>query len=145
LLSQLNNRWKKREYLYIISRIWGQKYVLEKLLAFSSGIYYTIMKSIETNVVVHQKCSDPKLFMLWHDWLGHSGSIIMRWIIKNLYGHPLKNLKIPLPSENPCLACSQSKLITKLSLLKVLIESLFFIERIQRDICGPIHPSCEPF
>jgi hypothetical protein len=54
----------KKEYLYIISRISGQKYVLEKLLVFSSGIYYTIMKSIETNVVMHQKCFDPKIFML---------------------------------------------------------------------------------
>jgi hypothetical protein len=54
----------KKEYLYIISRISAQKYVLEKLLAFSSIIYYTIMKSIETNVVIHQKCFDPKIFML---------------------------------------------------------------------------------
>jgi hypothetical protein len=37
--------------------------------------------------------------MLWHDQLGHPGSIIMRRIIENSHGHPLKNLKIPLPKE----------------------------------------------
>jgi len=135
----------RKEYLYITARISGQKLVLEKLPAFSSGIYYTIMKSIESNVVIHQKCSDPKQFMLWHDRLGHPGSIMMRRIIENTHGHPLKNLKILLPSENPCAACSQGKLITKPSPSKVLIESPSFLERIQGDICGPIHPPCGPF
>jgi hypothetical protein len=37
--------------------------------------------------------------MLWHDQLGHPRSIIMRRIIENSHGHPLKNLKIPLPKE----------------------------------------------
>jgi hypothetical protein len=45
---------EKKEYLYIISCISGQKLVLEKLHAFSFGIYnYTIMKSIKTNVLIH--------------------------------------------------------------------------------------------
>ena len=49
-----------KEYFYITTRISGQKLVLEKLHAFSSKIYYTIIKYIELNVVIHQKCSDPK-------------------------------------------------------------------------------------
>ena len=98
------------------------------------------MKSIESNIVMHQKCSDPKQFMLWHDRLGHPGSIMMRRVIENTHGHPLKNLKILLPSENPCVAYSQGKLITKPSSSKVLIKSPSFLERIQEDICGPIHP-----
>jgi hypothetical protein len=97
---------KKKEYLYIISCISGQKVVLEKLYAFSSGIYYTIMKSIETNVVKHQYFSDPETFILWHGRLGHIGSIMMRQIIKNSHGDPLKNLNILLRCENPCVACS---------------------------------------
>jgi hypothetical protein len=32
-----------------------------------------IMKSIKTNIVIHQKRSNPKIFMLWHDRLGHPG------------------------------------------------------------------------
>ena len=83
--------------------------------------------------------------MLWHDRLGRPGSIMMRQIIENTYGHPLKNLKILLPSENPCAACSQGKLITKLSLSKVVIESPSFFKIIQGDICEPIHPPCRPF
>ena len=70
---------------------------------------------------------------------------MMSRVIDNSYGHPLKNLKILLPSENPCATCSQGKLITKPSPSKVLIESPSFLERIQGDICGPIHPSCVPF
>ena len=84
------------------------------------------MKCIESNVVIHQKCSNPKQFMFWHDRLGHPESIMMRQIIENTFGHPLKNLKILLPSENPYVACSQGKLITKPSPSKVLIESLSF-------------------
>ena len=40
----------RKEYLYTISCISVQKLVLEKLFAFFSRIYYTIMKSIEINV-----------------------------------------------------------------------------------------------
>jgi hypothetical protein len=59
------------EYLYITSIISGQKLILEKLHAFSSGLYYTTIRIIESHVVIHQKCSNPKMFMLWHDRLGH--------------------------------------------------------------------------
>jgi len=52
------------EYLYIISIISGQKLILEKLFAVSSGMYYTTIRTIESHVIVHQKCSNPKMFML---------------------------------------------------------------------------------
>jgi transposase InsO family protein len=123
----------------------GQKLILEKLPILSSGLYYTTMRTIETNVIVHQKCSDPNIFMLWHNCLGHPGSIMMRRIIENSHGHPLKNQKILSPSDYPCSACSQGKLITKPSLSKIAVESPSFLERIQGDICGPIHPPCGPF
>jgi len=44
--------------------------------------------------------------MLWHDQLEHLRSITMRQIIENLHVHPLKNLEIVLPSENPFARCS---------------------------------------
>jgi len=103
------------------------------------------MKSIETNVMIHHKCSDPKIFMLWHDRLGHPGSIMMRWIIENSHGCLLKNLKIPLPSESSCTTCSQGKLIIKLSPSMIVIKASYFLEKIQRDICGSIHLSCRHF
>jgi hypothetical protein len=79
---------------------------------------------------MHQTCSDPKIFMLWHDCLGHSGTIIMRRIIENSHGHPLKNQKIHLPSDYPCVACSQSKFIIKPSPSKKIVESPSFLQRI---------------
>ena len=64
------------------------------------------MRTVETNVAIHQKCLDLKVFMLWYDRLGHLGSIIMHRIIENSHRHPLKNQKILLPSDYPCSACS---------------------------------------
>jgi hypothetical protein len=94
---------------------------------------------------MHQKCYNPKMFMIWHDRLGHPGTIMMRRIIENSHGHPLKNQKILLPSDYPCAACSQGKLVIKSSPSKVIVESPSFLQRIQGDICGPIHPPCGPF
>jgi hypothetical protein len=41
------------EYLYITSIISGQKLILEKLPAFSSGLYYTTIRIIESHAVIH--------------------------------------------------------------------------------------------
>jgi hypothetical protein len=83
--------------------------------------------------------------MFWHDRLGHPGTIMMRRIIENSHGHPLKNQKILLQSDYPCTACSQGKLVIKSSPSKVILESPSFLQKIQGDICGPIHPPCGPF
>jgi hypothetical protein len=70
---------------------------------------------------------------------------MMRRIIENSLGHPLKNQKILLPSDYPCAACSQGKLVIKPSPSKVIVESPSFLQRLQGDICGLIHPPCGPF
>ena len=70
---------------------------------------------------------------------------MMRRIIENSHGHPLKNQKILLPSDYPYSACFQGKLITKPSHSKIAVECPSFLERIQGDICRPIHPPCGPF
>ena len=44
------------------------------------------------------------------------------------------------PFNYTCVACSRGKLIIKPSFTKVTFESPSFLERIQGDICGPIHP-----
>ena len=41
------------EFLCIISIVSDQKLILEKLPIFSSGLYYTTMRTIETNVAIH--------------------------------------------------------------------------------------------
>ena len=124
-----------KECLYITSIISGKKIVAEKLLAFSSGLYHTTIKSIESNVVVNQKFNDPKIFNLWHDKLGHPESSMIRRIIEHSNGHPLKNQKIILPNELSCEACSQGKLIVRPSINKIMSESPVFLERIHGDIC----------
>ena len=54
----------QEEYLLITSTNSSQKLVLEKLTAFSSELYYMKTKIIESHIVMHQKCSDQKIFML---------------------------------------------------------------------------------
>ena len=133
------------EYLHITNMISGKKHVLEKLSALASGLYYTKISVIESNIVINKKFVDQENFIIWHDRLGHPGSIMMRKIIENSCGHSLKNQKILQPKEITCVACSQGKLITRPSPMKVGTESLSFLERIHGDICGPIHPSSGPF
>ena len=118
---------------------------MEKMSAFSSGLYHTNIKSIKSYVVLNQKFNDPKSFVLWHDRLGHPRSSMMRRIIEHSHGHPLKNQKILLQNEYPCPAYSQGKLIVKPSFSKVTFESPVLLERIHGDICEPIHPPCGPF
>ena len=68
--------------------------------------------------------------MLWHDHFGHPRSIMMRRIIENSHGHPLKNQKILLPSDYPYSVCSQGKLISKPSSSKIVVGCPSFLERI---------------
>ena len=42
-----------------------------------------------------------------------------------------------------CVACFLGKLIVRPSLTKIDKESLKFLEKIQGDIYGPIHPPCD--
>ena len=55
------------------------------------------------------------------------------------------NQKILSLDGYSCSARSQGKLIIKPSPSKIYIESPSFLERIQGDICEPIHPPCGPF
>ena len=132
------------EYLCITSNN-TQKRILEKLHAFSSGLYHTTIRTIEAHNVMNQKFTDPQIYVLWHDRLGHPGSTMMRRIIANSNGHSLSTKDIILSNDKPCQACSQGKLIIKPSQLRIDAESPSFLQRIQGDICGPIQPSCGPF
>ena len=131
------------EYLYITSIISGKKCVLEKLLVLSTRLYYTNIRMFETYVTMNQKFTNT--FNVWHDRVGHLGSIMIQKIIENSCGHSLKNQKIFQSNEFSCVACSQGKLIIRPSPVKVRYETLAFLERIQGDICGLIHPSCGSF
>ena len=133
------------EYLCITSIVSGGKQILEKLPAYKSGLYYTFINPIESHMVMNQKIEGSTDFLIWHDRLGHPGSVMMRKIIENSNGHPLKNKIVPLSKDLSCVACFQGKLITRPSHVKIATEFLTFLERIQGDICGPITPSSGPF
>ena len=90
------------------------------------------------------KLINPDEFGLWHDCLDHPSATMMRRIILNSRGHPLKNTKVLLSKDYFCETCSQGKLITRPSITKVELESPYFLQRIQDDICGPIHPVSGP-
>ena len=118
---------------------------MEKLSAFSFELYHTIIKPIESYVVVNQKFNNPKVFVFWHDRLGRSGSSMIHRIIEHSHEHPLKNQKILLPNEYSCVAFSQGKLIVRPSFIKVISESLVFSEKTHGNICGLMHPPSGPF
>jgi hypothetical protein len=58
---------------------------------------------------------------------------MMRRIIENSHGHPLKNQKILLPSNYPCAAYSQGKFIIKPSYSKVIVEPSSFLQKNSRE------------
>ncbi|KAG4114355.1 hypothetical protein ERO13_D12G041150v2, partial [Gossypium hirsutum] len=55
---------KRIEYLYIKNVECGKKYVLERLLVFSSGLYHTHISTIETHVTKNQKFVEPHTFII---------------------------------------------------------------------------------
>jgi hypothetical protein len=69
----------------------------------------------------------------------------MRKIINNSYGHDLANSKFLESSDFVCTVCATGKLILRPSYLKIKVEPLKFLERIQGDISGPITPLSGPF
>ncbi|TYG98680.1 hypothetical protein ES288_A10G136700v1, partial [Gossypium darwinii] len=58
---------KNVEYLYITNVECGKKYILERLTAFSSGLYYAHISAIESYVTTNQKFVEPHTFTIWHD------------------------------------------------------------------------------
>lgn len=64
-------------------------------------------------------------------------------IIKNTYGLP-SNVS-PSSLKQPCISCSQGKIIIRPFLSKTLYEIPNFLEQLQTDVCGPRHPARGPF
>ena len=136
---------QNKEYISIPSYKMGLKTIHEKLEASSMGLYYVMIKAVETYSTISWRLVNLDQFGLWHDRLGHPGASMMRRIIQNTKGHPLKDTKVLLSKDYNCEVCSQGKLIIKPSITKVDLESPLFLQRIQGDICGPIQPPSGPF
>ena len=100
---------------------------------------------IETHVILSQKLTNKNEFLVWHDRLGHPRYIMMQKKVENSCGHPLKSQKLLQSNDFSCTACYQGKLIIRPLPEKIRNESISFLERIQCDICGPIHPPCGSF
>ncbi|KAL1219805.1 Retrovirus-related Pol polyprotein from transposon TNT 1-94 [Cardamine amara subsp. amara] len=131
-----------KEFLMIFEIAQGHKKVLETIPAISTGLYCAKINMIEANATVNKVVTEN--FTIWHNRLGHPGSNMMRKLILNTNGHTLKERRV-IPKNLTCEACSLGKLIVKPSPVKVTKETLTFLERIQGDICGPIHPPCGTF
>ena len=117
--------------------------VVEKASGTSSRLYYSKIKPPPEYVAMTTIFKNPESFKIWHERLGHPGLRMMRNIITSSAGHGIKTTQIP--KDFLCISCAKGKLITKPSYLKIKAESLGFLERIQGDICGPIHPLSGPF
>ena len=133
------------EYLLITSIISGQKCIFEQLPSLSCGLYQTTIRSIESYAVMNQKFNDSNAFLLWHERLGYPKISMMLRIVRNSNGHPLTSRQILVANGYTCAACFKGKLIIRPSFTKVTFESPAFLERIEGDICGPIHPHSGPF
>ena len=131
-----------KKYLYITSEKLGKGLVLEKFPELPSGLHHTYIDAIDSHLVIKR---NPEDVTLWHDRLGHPGTTMMRKIIESSHGHSIKTQDIYQSNKMTCDACALGKLIIRPSPTKVDKESPKFLERIQGDICGPIHPPCGPF
>jgi hypothetical protein len=69
---------------------------------------------------------------------------MMRKILGNSNGHNLNTAKFSKSSDFMCTTCATGKLIMRPSPLKIQVEPLKFLERIQKDICDPIQPLSGP-
>jgi len=81
------------KYLHIVSNVSTKKNIGKNII-LSSGLYYTSISTIKTNAIMNQNFNKTNNFIIWHDKLGHPRLIMIRRIIENSYGHPLKNQKI---------------------------------------------------
>ncbi|GJR90392.1 disease resistance CC-NBS-LRR class family protein [Tanacetum coccineum] len=133
---------ENKKYLHIIN----ENQVFEKLPMLHSGLHYTHINVPQAHMAVKEKYCDPGIFSLWHDRLGHPRSTMMKIIVENTHGRLLKDQRFSKMDKVPlCTSFSLRKLIVRPSPLKIKNESPRFLERIQGDICGPIHPPCGPF
>lgn len=89
--------------------IFVNKTILEKLLSYSSGLYYTHITALEIYAIVNPKFTSFRDFVIWHDQLGHPDSVMMRRIIENSCGNYLKSSKILQSNEFSCAVCYQGK------------------------------------
>jgi hypothetical protein len=143
-LHVITHEENNEEFLHIIKKNGDGHDILEKIPSLPSGLHYTYIKPIQ-HVAYKVIFQNVDAFTIWHECLGHPGIRMMRKIIGNSIGHNLNRAKFPKFLDFMCTTCATGKLIVRPSPLKIQIEPLKFLERIQGNICGPIQPLSGPF
>jgi hypothetical protein len=143
-LHVITHEENNEEFLHIIKKNEDDQDILERIHSLPYGLYYTYIKSIlhAAYKVIFQNID---VFTTWHKCLGHPGVGMIRKIIGNSSSHNLNSAKFSKFSDFICTTCATGKLILKPSPIKIKVEPLKFLERIQGDICGPIKPLLGPF
>jgi hypothetical protein len=131
-------------FLYIIKKNRDDHDTLERIPSLSSGLYYIYIKLVP-HVSYKIIFQNVDAFTTWHERLGHPEVGMMRKIIANSSGHNLNSVKFPKSLDFMCTACATRKLVLRPSPIKIKVEPLKFLERIQGDICRPIKQLSGPF
>ena len=138
------NHQNNEEFLLITKDNGYGRDILERIPSTSSRLYYSYIKPVQ-HVAYKVIFQIVNVFQTWLDHLGHPGIGMMRKITSNSVGHKPTNAKFSQSSDYTCTACATEKLILRPSFLKIQVEPLNFLERIQGDICGLINPLSGPF
>jgi hypothetical protein len=143
-LHVVTHEENNEEFLHIIKKNRYGHDILERIPSLPSGLCYTCIKLV-SHVAYKIIFQNVDAFTTWHERLGHPRIGMMRKIIGNSTSHNLNTTKFSKSLDFMCTAYATEKLIVRLSPLKIQVESLKFLERIQGDICGPIQPLSGPF
>jgi hypothetical protein len=100
-------------------------------------LYYTYIKHVP-HVAYKVIFQNVDAFTTWHECLRHPQIGMIRKILGNSIDHNLIEAKFPKYSDFRCTTCATEKLILRPSPIKIQVEPLKFLEKIQEDICGPI-------
>ncbi len=120
------------------------KQTIEKVPSLPSGLYYTYIKPVP-------HVASKWFFRMWmHLKLGMNALAIpaLEWWEKSWaiqMNNGMSDGKFVKSSDFVCTSCAIGKLILRPSYLRIKVEPLKFLERIQGDICGPIQPLSGPF
>ena len=61
---------------------------LKKLMSRASGLYVTMIRIVESNLLLHEGVLKSDSYRLRHDRLGHPGRDMMIRILQFSHGHP---------------------------------------------------------
>jgi hypothetical protein len=131
-LHVITHEENNEELLHIIKKYRDDHDILEIIPSLPSGLYYTYIKPVP-HVAYKVIFQNVDALTTWHERLGHPRVGMMRKIIGNSSGHNLNSTNSK-SSDFMCTACATRKLILRPSPIKIKVEPLKFLERIQGDI-----------